>query len=438
MDNQNNLNQTEPQPTQTPYQPQPMSPQMPIEQPPVAQTPFTAPAPETPKKSKKKLIIIIAIILALLLIGGALYYFLFVSKSNNVLSLLGGNPNINNSSNLDAIFLDDDWAYASNLRVKKDGSDTKLFLIKEEDYFTEYPGTSGFTLSGDYMYILDYGLSRDSKGGSMYFDHTASIYKRKKDGSDLPVLLKETTESVKSKSSYDEPYSAWSSVSKDKMYYKIGKVIYEFDIKSEIEKEIIKFDDQIEPEFNIMNGYINPVLADGRILFVKKGYLYQIKLDGSSKVTRAFDVEYRYPDGIGQFFKNDLIECDHVFSTNNMLVCGDRGYVKSKDGSADKTSMISYAIGLGDGKLKVVSNVDDSYYMKEGIFYSDTLMRGNGTLYYIKEGVLYKFSEEKMTYEESGKASISTPGHNNPKIIKDNYILKGTRIFDIKQNEYIH
>jgi len=78
MDNQNNLNSTEPTPTQYQSQPQPMAPQMPVEQPPVAPMSFTA--PEAPKKSKKKLIIIIAIILALLLIGGGLYYFFVINK----------------------------------------------------------------------------------------------------------------------------------------------------------------------------------------------------------------------------------------------------------------------------------------------------------------------------------------------------------------------
>ena len=85
MDNQNNLNPIESEPTQTPYQPQPMAPQMPIEQPPVAPMSFNA--PEVPKKSNKKLMIIIAIIVALLLIGGALYYFLTQTK---ILNNIGG------------------------------------------------------------------------------------------------------------------------------------------------------------------------------------------------------------------------------------------------------------------------------------------------------------------------------------------------------------
>jgi len=89
MDNQNNLNQTEPQPTQTPYQPQPMAPQMPIEQPPVAPMSFNA--PEAPKKSNKKLvIIIIAIILALLLIGGLLSVYIgSSSKSSKNINEIG-------------------------------------------------------------------------------------------------------------------------------------------------------------------------------------------------------------------------------------------------------------------------------------------------------------------------------------------------------------
>jgi len=79
----------------TPYQPPTMAPQAPIEQPPIAQTPFTA--PETPKKSKKKLIIIIAIILALLLIGGGLYYFLVINKPA-ASSQNNANPNIPDST----------------------------------------------------------------------------------------------------------------------------------------------------------------------------------------------------------------------------------------------------------------------------------------------------------------------------------------------------
>jgi len=92
MDNQNNLTPTEPEPTQTSYQPQSqqMAPQAPIEQPPVAQTPFTAPVPETPKKSKKKLIIIIVIIL-LLGVSGTVIYLNFL-KPQSIL-----NPEVNDN-----------------------------------------------------------------------------------------------------------------------------------------------------------------------------------------------------------------------------------------------------------------------------------------------------------------------------------------------------